>query len=68
MPHKELEFNSILPGQLFEGNVVSRKAGGLIIRVGTFSGYAHVTHLSQHVKDFTVGVKVQDVCYDPFNI
>ena len=44
---------------LFEGKLCARKTEGLVIQLGPLKGYAHVSHLSQHVKDYPGGQKVK---------
>lgn len=55
---RELPFNSVLPGMLFEGKVYARKSEGLVVKAAEQRGYAHVSHLGQHVKDYTAGETV----------
>jgi len=37
---------------LVEAKVHARKTEGLVVQVAALKGYVHVTHLTQHVKDF----------------
>ncbi|XP_067935135.1 protein RRP5 homolog [Watersipora subatra] len=52
---KNVQFNSVLPGMLVAGKIQSRKTEGLVVQLGQLKGYAHVSHLSRHVKDYSTG-------------
>lgn len=59
LKEKDAQFNALTPGLLVEAKILSRKPQGLTVSVGKLNAYVHVTHLSQHVKDYSVDKPVR---------